>query len=247
MGLFGKLFGSGKEREPVDLSVLKTDVHSHLIPGIDDGAKNMEDALDLIRGLVDLGYSKLITTPHIMSDYYKNTPEIILSGRDKVREALVKHNIDIPFDAAAEYYIDDSLEAKIKKKELLTFGDNYVLFEMPFISEPPNVGRIAFEMQMAGYKPVLAHVERYAFWHQEYEKYEQMQEKGVILQLNMNSLSGHYGPGVKKIAERLIKEERISIVSSDCHHEQHILMMDQTRTNPYLHQLLEKNLINQEL
>ena len=249
MGFLNKIFGKKESRlPPADLSVLETDVHSHFIPGIDDGAKTMEDTLELLRSMQDLGYKKVITTPHVMSDYYRNTPEIILGGLDKVREAAQSEGLYIQIEAAAEYYLDYDLEEKIKKKSLLTFGDNYVLFEMPFVGEPQNLSRCVFEMQMAGYKPVMAHIERYTFWHREYDKIEALKDKGVILQLNINSLSGHYSLPTKKIAEKLIDNDMIELVGTDCHNVNHIQLLQHTLTVPYLHKILgKKDLLNRSL
>src|SRR5690606_27441218 len=114
-----------KEQEDVltDLSVLKVDMHSHLIPGIDDGAKNLEDSIVLISGMKNLGFRKLITTPHIMSDYYRNTSDSILAGLDKVRKRLYELSIDIELDAAAEYYYDENFLDLLRRKELLSIGD----------------------------------------------------------------------------------------------------------------------------
>jgi tyrosine-protein phosphatase YwqE len=135
-------------RSGIDLSKLKTDMHSHLIPGIDDGASSLEDSIELIKGLRDLGYSKLITTPHIMSDFYKNTPEIILSGLELVRTELKKQQIEIELEAAAEYYCDHSFEKLIEQKKLLTFSENYVLFELSYLNPPEIFETITFKMQM---------------------------------------------------------------------------------------------------
>ncbi|MBX7095598.1 MAG: histidinol phosphatase [Flavobacteriales bacterium] len=249
MSFLSRLFGGKEEKlEAADLSVLGTDVHSHFIPGIDDGAKTMEDSLALLQEMQLLGYKKVITTPHIMSDFYRNTPEIILSGLDAVRKAAQQAGLHIQIEAAAEYYLDFDLEDKIKNKELLTFGNSYVLFEMPFIGEPQNLSRVVFEMQMAGYKPVLAHVERYTFWHNQWEKIEMMHDKGVILQLNLNSLSGHYSPATKKIAEKLIDQNMISLLGTDCHNLNHIALLKESAKLPYLHKALKiNNLLNQKL
>lgn len=249
MGIFSRIFGKKEEvLEPADLSVLGVDVHSHFIPGIDDGAKTMEDSLELLELMQQFGYRKVITTPHIMSDYYRNTPDIILSGLDKVREAAAKKGLTIQIDAAAEYYLDIELEEKIKNKELLTFGDNHVLFEMSFVSEPPNLNRVVFEMQMAGYRPVLAHVERYNCWHQQPEKIQSMFDKGVVLQMNLNSLSGHYSPQTKKVAEKLIDQDMIGLLGTDCHNTNHLQLLRQTQTLPYLHKILKKSdLLNKRL
>src|SRR3974377_2137960 len=132
-GIFGK---SSKTNVAADLSVLKCDVHSHFIPGIDDGAQTMEHAVSLIREFYELGYRKVITTPHILTDGFKNTPEIILSGLEKVRVALKNANIPMQIDAAAEYYVDFDFERKIQNEKLLTFGKNYLLFEVSYINPP---------------------------------------------------------------------------------------------------------------
>lgn len=249
MGLFGNLFKK-KERllEPADLGVLGTDVHSHFIPGIDDGAKTIEDSLELIASMKSLGYQKVITTPHVMSDYYRNTPEIILGGLEEVRKALRKAEIQIEIEAAAEYNLDADFIPKIEAGEILTFGENYVLFELPFIAEPPNLTEAVFELQTAGFKPILAHAERYPFWFQEYNKITDLRERGVRIQLNINSLTGFYGPEVKAVAERLIDDQVVDLLGSDCHHVGHINLLKEVRKKPYLHKALElSGLLNQQL
>lgn len=242
MGLFG-IFKKKKVLEPLDLSVLQVDLHSHLIPGIDDGSPNMDTTMELIEKFIALGYKKLITTPHIMIDFYKNTPEIILNGLKDVREAIHEKGWDIEIEAAAEYYTDEYFLEVIEKKELLTFGNNYVLFEMSFLQESPHLGEAIFQMQLAGYKPVLAHVERYPYWYKSYEKYEEMRDKGVLLQLNINSLTGFYSPDCRKAAEHMIDQDLFDFVGSDCHHMNHLQMLDKSRTLPYLHKVLDSDKI----
>jgi len=245
MALFGLI---GKKLAPADLSILKTDMHSHFIPGIDDGAKTIHDSLELLRAMEDLGYQKVITTPHIMSDAYKNTPEIILGGLEKVREAAAKAGLKIKIDAAAEYYLDYDFERKLKEKNVLTFGDNYILFEMAFVNPPDNLYQFVFDMQTMGYKPILAHVERYGFWQHDYGKYEELASRGIILQMNINSVTGHYSAETKKAAQWLIDKDMISFVGSDCHHMGHIELIQKARTDKYLHKLLtSKRLLNATL
>ena len=249
MSLFGKLFKKKEiELEPCDLSVLGTDVHSHFIPGIDDGAKNIDDALVMIRAMSSFGYKKVITTPHVMSDYYRYTPEIILGGLADLKKAIINEGIQIEVEAAAEYNLDADFEPKIKSKELLTFGDNYVLFELPFLMEPPNLGSAIFEMQTNGYKPILAHAERYPFWFDDFQKIVDLKDRGVCIQLNINSLTGFYGPEVRAAGEKLIDEGLVDLLGSDCHHIGHIELMERARTRPYLHMAIElPGLINKEL
>jgi tyrosine-protein phosphatase YwqE len=246
MSWLKKLFGREEVFPSADLGNLKVDFHSHLIPGIDDGAKDLENSIELIKGLKAFGYKRLITTPHVMSDFYRNTPEIILQGLDLVRKELEKQGISIELEAAAEYYLDEYFEEKIKEKSLLTLGDNYVLFELPFIAEPPNLSTAIFELQTNGYQPILAHPERYGFWYQNFDKYHELKERGVELQLNILSLIGHYSPETRKIAERLIDEDLITFLGSDCHNMGHIKLMELARSKKYLHRLLEKGLLKNE-
>jgi protein-tyrosine phosphatase len=249
MSLFSKIFGpSTKTNVAVDLSVLKCDVHSHFIPGIDDGSKTMDESIAMLREFSEMGYKKIITTPHVMSDAYRNTPEIILEGLSKLRVALKSANIPLEIDAAAEYYLDYDFEKLVEEKKLLAFGKNYVLFELAFINPPDSLMSVIFKLITNGYKPVLAHPERYSFWHHSFNKYEELIEKGVLFQLNINSLTGHYSPQVKNIAERMIDQNMISFLGSDCHHEGHIELMKKVVYEKSLHKLIESGkLMNAKL
>ena len=245
MGLFNRIF-SKKELtiEPINLSFLRNDIHSHLIPGIDDGSPDMETTIILLKKFIDLGYKKVITTPHIMSDYYKNTPEIILSGLDKVNEEIIKNNLDIEIEAAAEYNLEPEFEDLIEKDKLLTFGtENYLLFELSFFDEPTRLNEIIWKMREKGLSPVLAHVERYGYWHKDYDKIEEMINRGVKLQVNIGSIIGAYGPEVKKVAEKLIEDKVINFVGSDCHHEQHLEMINHASRLPIFHSLVQQEQI----
>lgn len=233
---------------PQDFAALKTDIHSHLIPGIDDGSKSLDESISLLLGLQSLGFKKVITTPHVMFDYYRNDSEKILKGLKRLREAVKLHKIDMEIDVAAEYYLDDHFESLIEKKDLLTFGDNMVLFELSFFEEPRMLDQVIFKLQLEGYKPVLAHPERYAYWHRSIEKYEQLVEKGVLLQANLGSFSGNYGPEVLKVANFLADNNSLALLGSDTHHMMHIQLFQTLKTNPTIHRLVNSNsLLNSTL
>lgn len=241
MSLLGSLFGKREaELGPADLSVLGVDVHSHFIPGIDDGSQSMDQSMELLTAMAELGYRKVVTTPHNMADGYKNTPEIILGGLERVREEVKRRGIAIEVDAAAEYYLDHELEGKVTNRTVLTFGKDkdMVLFELPFISEPNMLLEVIFQMQTMGYRPVLAHPERYAFWYTDFEKYTRLKDRGVLFQLNMIALSGAYGPQAKQIAEKLIDAGHYELIGSDCHSMNHVQAIKNTLTRPYLHKLI---------
>ena len=240
MNFFKRIFKSEPKLEPLDLSVLKTDLHSHLIPGIDDGSKSLEESIALLKRFQELGYSKVITTPHVMSDFYRNTPEIILSGLAEVKSAIEKEGLEIEIEAAAEYYLDDYFEDLIAKNNLLTFGDNYILFELSFQNPPTRIKEVIFNLITGGYKPILAHVERYPFYFNEWDTLEDLRNRGTNFQLNINSLSGQYGPQVKKMGQDLINRNWIEVIGSDCHHMRHLDSINELRTNAHLHKISKK-------
>ena len=181
MGLFKNIFSkSSRSKVPADLSVLNCDVHSHFIPAIDDGSISIENSVEMIKEFYNLGYKKIITTPHIMSDFYRNTPETILNGLENVRTALKNEGVSVQLEAAAEYYLDADFEKKIEEQKLLTFGKNYLLFEVSYMNAPDNLDRVIFKLMTSGYKPVLAHPERYPFWYNHFEKYEELKDKGTL-------------------------------------------------------------------
>jgi tyrosine-protein phosphatase YwqE len=248
MSFFKNIFKKQPKLAPIDLSLVKTDLHSHLIPGIDDGSKSLEESLMMLKRFSELGYQKVITTPHIMSDFYKNTPEIILNGLETVRQGIKKENINIEIEAAAEYYLDFDLEKLIKAKNILTFGDNHALFELSFSNEPPRVKEAIFAFQTEGYKPIMAHVERYPFYFNQFDTINDFRNRGCLIQLNINSLSGQYGPQVKKMAEEMIDKDMVDVIGSDCHHIGHLDLLNSVRTNPYLHKVVHHpNLLNKLL
>jgi len=248
LNLFKKIFKSEPKLDPISLSVFGTDIHSHLIPGIDDGSPNMEASVRMVKKFVDLGYKKIVTTPHIMCDYYQNTPDKILKGLDELREELQKQDINIDISAAAEYNLDDGLQDLIDKKNILTFGDNHVLFELPFMQEPRNLQEIVFNFQMAGYKPILAHPERYTFWYDEFEKYDELRSRGVLMQLNLLSLTNHYSPQTRKVAEKMVDADLVDAVGTDCHRIEHLMMLEDHLNLKHIHKLAAKeNLFNKKL
>ena len=198
------------------------DFHSHLLFGIDDGAKTFQDTLSLIKSLMNFGISEIITTPHIMQHVWDNTSENIISRLNEVKELLNQQGIDIPIHAAAEYLMDDNFVKLFKNQELLTLKENYVLVEMSYINAPIQLYDILFDLQVAGYKPVLAHPERYTFYHNNFNEYQKLKKAGCLFQLNLLSVVGYYGENVAKTAQKLLSQGLIDFASSDTHHQKHI-------------------------
>ncbi len=216
------MFNLFKKTDPLgDFAFLSIDMHSHLLPGIDDGAEDLEHSLKLIRALSRMGYDHLITTPHIMADLYPNTPDIIQEKLEEVRSALKAEGMAVTLEAAAEYLMDEGFEALLEKEALLCMPGRRVLVEMSFISAPPKLDQYLFRMQTKGYRPILAHPERYLFLREDFKKYEALKERGCEFQLNLLSLTGYYGKPVRENAAELLKAGLVDYLGTDLHHDRH--------------------------
>ncbi len=215
-----------KSTVPLDLGVLRCDMHSHLIPGIDDGAPDMESSLQLIKGMSALGYKKIVTTPHVIWEMFKNTPQIISAGCEAVKMRLAEANISMEFSAAAEYFMDDHFEELLRKDEpLLTLKDNLILVEFSFVGQPVRVKEILFELQIKGYQPVIAHPERYMYFNSHKNWYDEMKDLGCLFQLNLLSVTGYYGKAPAELAQYLIRKKYVNLIGTDLHNDYHLKML----------------------
>ncbi|WP_119792572.1 tyrosine-protein phosphatase [Flavobacterium anhuiense] len=202
------------------------DIHSHILPGIDDGAKNMTKSIELVSALQKLGVSQMVTTPHINHYVWNNSPEIIQSKLKETQKTLEENKIKMPVQAAAEYFIDSWLENHFKEEKLLTLKDNYVLVEMSYLNAPLNIYKTIFEIQVAGYIPVLAHPERYVFYHNKFSEYEKLKNAGCVFQLNLLSTVEYYGSQIAKTADDLLAKGMYNFCGTDVHHKKHIAAFD---------------------
>ena len=227
---------------------LKVDIHSHLLSGIDDGVKGVDEAVAIISKFASLGYKKLITTPHIMSDVYRNTPEIIHHKLTELRRTLQERNVNVEVEAAAEYYLDEALFTKLEENEkLLTFGSNYLLFETNFMNEPFNLKEFIFLATTKGYKLILAHPERYMYIHEHFEKAEDLFSRGLLFQINTSSISGYYSKPIQKMAHQLIDKKMIHWLGSDCHQFSHVELLERSISHKYYQKALDLPLLNNTL
>ena len=236
-----------KEIHPIDFAEIGLDMHSHLIPSIDDGAKDLQNSIELINALQNHGFNKIITTPHIMTDFYNNNIETITSGLKTVKEELLKQSINIKFEAAAEYFVDYDFQQKVLSGEkFLTLGDNYILIEFSFLTAPHNYLETIFQLQLKGYKVILAHAERYPYLTE--SDLEDFINRGVYLQLNILSSIGYYSNNVRERANWLINNNMISFVGTDCHNLNQTKLYDKCKIEPMLSALLSSGkLLNDQL
>lgn len=196
------------------------DIHSHILPGIDDGAKTVDDTKLLLEEMKQLGFTKIITTPHTMNNVWDNTPNTIQNAL-----TLVESQLNLPFEikAASEYLLDDSVVEKAKKKELLTLKENYILVELSYLNAPIQLYDFLYQLQLSGYNVVLAHPERYNHYHTNKKEYAKLKKAGCLFQLNLLATVGYYGKNVAETADYLLKENLYDFVGSDLHHMNHVM------------------------
>ncbi|WNM20242.1 tyrosine-protein phosphatase [Flavobacterium capsici] len=222
------------------------DIHSHLLPNIDDGARTIEETETLLLGLEKIGIKKFVTTPHVMGEIWKNSSEDITEKKENTLQNLSINGIRSRFKAAAEYMIDAEFNELFKKEKLLTVKENYVLVEISYLNPPIQLFDILFELQVAGYKPILAHPERYNFYHNSIDNYKKLKNAGCYFQMNMLSANGYYGEKVAKSADALLKNNLIDFIGSDVHHTRHLDFLNKKivlKNFDYLPQVFQNNSI----
>ena len=244
------MFGFLKRGKPYySEGIVSVDIHSHLLPAIDDGSRNIDETILLIKGMQELGYKKFITTPHIMSGSFPNTPRRIGQKLKATQKFLEQKGLNVHLQAAAEYYLDEVfVETVQSKKRIMSFGNKkYVLFETGFLQESMYFNHTLFALSNENYTPILAHPERYIYLQRDYQKVEECISMGALLQINTTSLSGYYGPAAKRLAEWLIDHKLVHFIGSDMHHERHLKALQSAHKTKYYEKLEECPLLNDKV
>lgn len=198
-------------------------MHSHLLPGVDDGSPDVTTSIELIGGLRALGFQRFVTTPHIYHELYNNNPSTLQPAYARLRDALDDERIELDIRYAAEYFLDDTVDEMLSAKlPLLTIKDNLVLVEVSFIQPPMDLDRRLFDLGIGGYRPIMAHPERYPYWHGDRQMLHELKERGLLFQVNLLSLCGYYGSGIARAAAEMIKAGLVDLVGTDCHHLRHV-------------------------
>jgi protein-tyrosine phosphatase len=219
------MFGFSKKNKIASLSQIlniKQDIHSHILPGLDDGSPDIDTSLELVRGLQALGIKRSIATPHIIGDMFRNNRVTINAALQKLKDACRKEKIDFEVHAAAEYMLDDYFMNLLHETPLLTLEKNIILTELSYAMPPDKLDKIAFEIIIGDYKPVMAHPERYFYYHKNYDAYYRLKELGFLLQVNLLSLTGYYGIPAAKAAKFIFEKELADLVGTDMHHIRHL-------------------------
>lgn len=237
------MFFFRKKSENIDtnlpfLAAIGTDIHSHLLPAVDDGSQDLDTSVEFIETLHSLGIQHVITTPHCMMDRYPNSAASLSGPFQQVKNALAEKNIPVQFHHAAEYYMDEFFE-DLMKAPLMTLNGELVLVEISFMSAPPQLHQWLFELAAQGYRPIMAHPERYNYYHNQLEEYKVFKQRGCHLQVNLLSLTGYYGRHIQKAAEWLIENKLIDFIGTDLHHSKHLHAIKSIAKDKKLVKLLE--------
>ena len=241
-------FFRSKKKAPLysGFSWLKQDIHSHILPGIDDGSPDIDTSLQLLRSLSDAGINKFICTPHIIGDMYHNTPQTINDALARLKKAVRENGLSIEISAAAEYMMDDHFMELLRKKEpLLTLTKNYILTELSYSTAPQKLEQISFEIHINNYQPLMAHPERYPYYHKNYNAYHRMKELGFLLQVNLLSLTGYYGKNVAKAAKYILENDLADFVGTDLHHFTHLQVLTDTKSITIFEKYLGDKMYNE--
>jgi len=242
------IFSWFKKKKAFDIIKLEVDIHSHIIPSIDDGAKDIEESIKLLKELETIGYKKVITTPHIMSDAYKNSASNIYEGLRILQDKMAQEDIGLELDVGAEYYLDDGFYDRLKDEHVMSINQKYLLFETSYMSKPMLLEDMIYAISTAGYIPLMAHPERYRYIKNPIEEYKRFKDLGVMFQVNINSFGGYYGQDAKNKALFLSDAGMIDFLGSDVHHIKQLKMLnDVIYTKEYQKIFTNNNILNSTL
>lgn len=234
-----QLFKKKKPQNDYNYFPLITDIHSHILPGIDDGSPDVTTSLLLIKGLMRNGVTRSIATPHIIGDMYRNNADTIYGAQKILQEELETQGIEFQLSVAAEYMLDNYFFELLNNKVfMLTVKDNLLLTEFSYSSRPDHIEKMSFAIITEGYSPILAHPERYSYFHSDYKIFHHLKDLGFLLQVNLLSLTGYYGKEVSKAARYILKNDLASFVATDLHHERHLSALEDPQNKKIFKELL---------
>ena len=219
-----------KKKEPVTLPVT-TDIHCHILPGVDDGSPDIATSVQLVERMQQWGIKRIIASPHITESTFENTPDILDRALGELQDELTRRGNDLVLSRSSENRIDDYFRAMLDKGMITPMPDDYLLVECSFIQEPWEMDRFLYDLKIKGYRPVLVHPERYFYYHgHNGARYAHLHDSGTLFQINVLSLAGAYGKTEKKMAEELIARGYVDFIGTDLHNSNHADIIDRYLT-----------------
>ncbi len=217
------MFSFFSKKNPTEnaFAFLGTDMHAHLVPGVDDGSDSIETSLKLIAGLEHLGFKKLIITPHIYETFYKNSEKTLRKPFDEMNSALATQS-KVETYLSAEYFVDEAFEKLVANAALIPFPSKHILVEISLVGYNPRLEQIVFDLVTLGYTPILAHPERYLYLSKSLKTFQKLKDMGCEMQCNINSLGGYYGKASEEMGWGLIGAGLVNYLGTDMHHTKHL-------------------------
>ena len=216
--LMMSLFSRRRERQPLFFT---TDVHCHVIPGVDHGSPDVSMSLELLERMSSWGIRRIVGTPHVTESVFVNDSGTLSPAAAMLRKAVARKEIPVAIAQSAEYRIDELFKEQVEEGRLCPFPGKFLLVENSFMQEPWELDSILFDLKVKGFKPILAHPERYLYYHSRPERYRDLHNAGTLFQVNLLSLAGYHGKAEKRMAERLIADDMVDFIGTDLHHHRH--------------------------
>ena len=237
-----------KKAEKAELC-FSTDIHCHIVPGIDDGAPDVKTSVELVERMKEWGIKRIVASPHVTQETFENTPETIEPAFASLKQELVARGIDVELSHSAEYRIDEFFMQQLECGNIVALPENYLLVENSYLQEPWNLDKILFDLKVRGYKPILAHPERYSYYYgNKRSRYDELHNVGTLFQVNLLSLAGYYGKEEKAIAEYLVEKGYIAFVGTDLHRHAHADVIDAYLASKDYRKIMPKlNLLNDKI
>ncbi len=220
------MFNFFSKKAEIQPLFFKTDIHCHVLPGIDDGAQTVDEAVALVQAMQRWGIERIIASPHVTFETFENNQETTDAAMAHLQQALDAKNIKIELSHSAENRLDDLFAKNFEEGTLMSMPNKLLLIENSFMLEPWNLEQTIFDLQMKGFVPILAHPERYSYYHVKKDRYDTLHNAGAEFQINLLSLAGHYGKQEKKIAEWLIDKGYVRYIGTDLHRQAHVEAID---------------------
>lgn len=195
------------------------DMHNHILYGIDDGCKTIEESIETIKNMKKIGFNTIVLTPHYIEDSsFKANNNLKLQRLEILKEELLKNNIDVNLFLGNEIFINESINELIINKEIRSINNTrYILIELPFNNQILNLDDYLYELKLKGYKIIIAHPERYTYFKDNYEEARKLYNSGVLFQVNYGSIIGQYGSSSLKLVKKLLKDDMVDFISTDIH------------------------------
>lgn len=221
------------------------DIHSHIIPNVDDGARSVEETFNILKEAQEAGFTDVILTSHFLLNYYETNAQELIFWKEKLQEVLKKQGTKINLYSGMEIYITNQMEELLENKKILTLANSrYMLIELPLATNVKYFDYVVYYLEAKGIRPIIAHPERYKCVQKDPDIVEEYIEKGCLIQCNYGSIVNLYGREAEKTIKTLLKKNQVHFLGSDVHRENgtYLIILDAIKK---IRKIIGENKINE--